>query len=211
MQIDLFYDTTCPWCCIGKRHLQLALAQWEGAPATVRYRTFFLNEHLPAAGEDFRAYMQAKVGAHMPLEQLFAGPRQAGQRVGLHFDFDAITRSPNTLLSHRLIALAPDDAREAVIDAVYAAYFEQGRDIGDLETLAEVAGAAGLDREAMRALLQGDAAREQVQAEARWAQEAGISGVPFFIVDNRYAWSGAQPPEAIVQMLRQIEASQTES
>ena len=211
MQIDLFYDTTCPWCCIGKRHLQLALAQWEGAPATVRYRTFFLNEHLPAAGEDFRAYMQAMVGAHMPLEQLFAGPRQAGQRVGLHFDFDAITRSPNTLLSHRLIALAPDDAREAVIDAVYAAYFEQGRDLGDLETLVEVAGAAGLDREAMRVLLQGDAAREQVQAEARWAQEAGISGVPFFIVDNRYAWSGAQPPEAIVQMLRQLEASQTES
>jgi len=72
-----------------------------------------------------------------------------------------------------------------------------------------VAGAAGLDREAMRALLQGDAAREQVQAEARWAQQAGISGVPFFIVDNRYAWSGAQPPEAILQILRQIEAKRT--
>ncbi|MBE2233676.1 MAG: DsbA family protein, partial [Anaerolinea sp.] len=107
MQIDLFYDTTCPWCYIGKRHLQLALAQWEGEPVTVRYRTFFLNERIPAAGEDFRAYMQAKIGAQTPLEQLFTGPRQAGERVGLHLDFDAITRSPNTLLSHRLIALAP--------------------------------------------------------------------------------------------------------
>lgn len=206
MQIDLFYDTTCPWCCIGKRHLQLALAQWKGAPITVRYRSFFLNEHIPTAGQDFRATMQAKIGPQRSLEQLFAGPRQAGERVGLHFDFDAITRSPNTLLSHRLIALAPDSAREAVIDAVYAAYFEQGRDIGDLDVLVDLAGAAGLERDAMRALLQGDAAQDQVQSEARWAQQVGISGVPFYIVDSQYAWSGAQPPEAILQMLSQIEA-----
>lgn len=126
MQIDLCYDTTCPWCCIGKRHLQLALA--------------------------------------------------------------------------------PDSAREAVIDAVYAAYFEQGRDIGDLEVLVDLAGAAGLERDALHALLQGDAAQEQVQSEARWAQQAGVSGVPFYIVDSQYAWSGAQPPEAILQMLSQIEA-----
>lgn len=206
MQIDLFHDTACPWCRIGKRHLQLALAQWDGAPVEVRYRTFFLNERIPAAGEDFTPYMQAKVGGRVPLEHLFAGPRQAGERVGLRFDFEAITRAPNTLLSHRLIALAPDSAREAVIDAVYAAYFEQGRDIGDLNVLLDVADAAGLDRDATRDLLLSDAATKQVQADARWAQGAGISGVPFFIVDNKYAWSGAQPPEAIVQMLRQIDA-----
>jgi predicted DsbA family dithiol-disulfide isomerase len=93
-----------------------------------------------------------------------------------------------------------------VIDAVYAAYFEHGRDIGDLEVLVAVAGAAGLDGDAMRTLLQSDAAQEQVQADAAWAQQAGITGVPFFVVDNQYAWSGAQPPEAIAQMLRQIDA-----
>ena len=206
MQIDLFHDTACPWCRIGKRHLQLALAQWDGAPVQVRYRTFFLNERIPAAGEDFKPYMQAKVGDRIPLEQMFAGPRQAGERVGLRFDFEAITRAPNTLLSHRLIALAPAGAQEAVIDGVYAAYFEHGRDIGDLETLLDVAGAAGLDRDATRDLLLSDAATEQVQADARWAQRAGISGVPFFIVNNQYAWSGAQPPEAILNMLRQIDA-----
>jgi predicted DsbA family dithiol-disulfide isomerase len=150
--------------------------------------------------------MQAKVGGGVPLEQLFAGSRQAGERVGLRFDFEAITRAPNTLLSHRLIALAPASARDAVIDAVYAAYFEQGRDIGDLEVLVDVAGAAGLDGDAVQALLQSDAAQDQVQADAAWAQQAGISGVPFFIVDGKYAWSGAQPPEAILQMLRQIVA-----
>jgi predicted DsbA family dithiol-disulfide isomerase len=209
MQIDLFHDTACPWCRIGKRHLQLALAQWDGEPVQVRYRTFFLNERIPAAGEDFKPYMNAKVGGRVPLEQMFAGPRQAGERVGLRFDFEAITRAPNTLLSHRLISLAPAGAREAVIDAVYAAYFEQGRDIGDLEVLVDLAGAAGLDRDAMRGLLQSDAAREQVQADAAWAQQAGISGVPFFIVNNKYAWSGAQPPDAILQMLRQIDGRQS--
>ena len=93
-----------------------------------------------------------------------------------------------------------------MIDAVYAAYFEQGRDIGDLDVLVDLAGAAGLERDALRALLQGDAAQDQVQSEARWAQQVGISGVPFYIVDSQYAWSGAQPPEAILQMLSQIEA-----
>ena len=208
MQIDLFHDTACPWCRIGKRHLQLALAQWDGEPVQVRYRTFFLNERIPPAGEDFRPYMQAKVGGRVPLEQLFAGPRQAGERVGLRFDFKAISRAPNTLLSHRLIALAPDSHKEAVLDAVYAAYFEQGRDIGDLEVLVDIAGAAGMERAAMRDLLHSDAAQEQVQADAAWAQQSGISGVPFFIVDNKYAWSGAQPPEAMLQMLRQIARGQ---
>ncbi len=207
MKIDLFHDTACPWCRIGKRHLQLALAQWDGAPVEVRYRTFFLNERIPETGEDFKPYMQAKAGGRVPLEQMFAGPRQAGERVGLRFDFAAITRAPNTLLSHRLIALAPNSAKEAVIDAVYAAYFEHGRDIGDLETLVDVASAAGLDPNATRELLLSDAATEQVLADARWAQGAGISGVPFFIVDNKYAWSGAQPPEAILRMLRQIDGS----
>jgi predicted DsbA family dithiol-disulfide isomerase len=206
MQIDLFHDTACPWCRIGKRHLQLALAQWDGEPVQVRYRTFFLNERIPAAGEDFKPYMNAKVGGRVPLEQLFAGPRQAGDRVGLRFDFEAITRAPNTLLSHRLIALAPDSAKEAVLDAVYAAYFEHGLDIGDLEVLVDIAGAAGMERAAMRDLLLSDAGQEQVQADAAWAQQSGISGVPFFIVDGKYAWSGAQPPEAILQMLRQINA-----
>lgn len=209
MQIDLFHDTACPWCRIGKRHLQLALAHWDGAPVQVRYRTFFLNERIPLAGEDFKPYMQAKVGGRFPLEQMFAGPRQAGERVDLHFDFEAITRAPNTLLSHRLIALAPDSAKEAVIDAVYAAYFEQGRCIGDLEVLADIAGEVGLDRDALRESLLTDAAQEQVLVDAHWAQQAGISGVPFFIVNNKYAWSGAQPPEAILQMLKQIDETKS--
>jgi predicted DsbA family dithiol-disulfide isomerase len=209
MQIDLFHDTACPWCRIGKRHLQLALAQWKGEPVSVRYRTFFLNERIPAAGEDFTPYMNAKVGGRVPLEQMFDGPRRAGERVGLRFDFEAISRAPNTLLSHRLIALTPSSQKEAVIDAVYAAYFEQGRDIGDLGVLVDIAGEAGLDRDALSKSLLTDAAQEQVLADARWAQQAGISGVPFFIVNHQYAWSGAQPPEAILQMLKQIEGERS--
>jgi predicted DsbA family dithiol-disulfide isomerase len=202
MNIDVFHDTACPWCRIGKRHLALTLQQWDGEPATVQYRTFFLNEGIPPEGYDFRSYMLAKSNHRVPLEQFFDGPRQAGAAVGLTFNFEQITRAPNTLLSHRLIALAPDGQRDAIVDTIYTAYFEQGLDIGDLDVLAHIAAAHGLDADTIGEQLRGDAARDQVIAEAHWAQQHGISGVPFFIIDNRYALSGAQPPQVILRALQ---------
>ena len=203
MQIDVFHDTVCPWCRIGKQHLKLALQQWTGEPVTVRYHTFFLNADLPPEGKEFRSHLLAKGGGRMTLQQFFDIPRERGAQVGLTFNFEAIERAPNTLLSHRLIAMTPEAQRETMIDALYAAYFEHGRDIGDLETLAAIAGEVGLNAADIRQRLLTDEAQPEVLAEVRLAQELGVTGVPFFVVDNRIAFSGAQPPEFMLKVLNQ--------
>lgn len=203
MRIDVFHDTACPWCRIGKAHLKAALAQWDGAPVMVAYHTFFLNAAIPAAGYPFHEYMQAKGGGQVPLEQWFAAPREMGRRAGLTFNFERITHAPNTLLSHQLIMLTPEDGREAMIDALYAAYFEHGQDIGSLDVLTAVAAAQGMDSVAMRARLAAGEGREAVLADAAQASALGISGVPFFVFNNALAFSGAQPPETILRVMRQ--------
>ena len=206
MQIDLFSDTVCPWCRIGKRHLELALAEWAGEPVTVRYRSFFLDPTIPPEGRDFRGHMTAKGGGRVPLEQFFAAPRDRGAAVGLTFNFEAIDQAPNTMLSHRLAYLAPEDKRGEVLDALYAAYFEHGRDIGDVAVLVDVAQSCGLDGAAVREALAGDEGTAEVLADVAFAGQAGISGVPFFIFNDKYAFSGAQPPAMIRRVLEQVAA-----
>ncbi|MEO0564647.1 MAG: DsbA family oxidoreductase [Chloroflexota bacterium] len=205
MQIDVYHDTACPWCRIGKAHLQQALEQWDGEPVEVRYHTFFLNASIPPEGYNFREYMTAKGGGQVPMEGWFDRPREMGAQVGVTFNFEKIEHAPNTLLSHRLIALAPEDQREAVIDAVYAAYFEGGRNIGDLEVLVEIASSQGMDADEVRARLETDEAEQQVLADAARGQQLGVTGVPFFVFENRYGFSGAQPPAVILQMMQQIQ------
>ncbi len=204
MQIDIFQDTVCPWCRIGKKNLTEALKQWGAEDVTIRYRTFFLNDSLPPEGADFRQYMVAKGAGAIPLEQFFDGPRQAGARVGLTFNFETITQAPNTLLSHRLIALTPDDQKEPMIDAIYKAYFEDGRDIGKLDVLLEIAAELGLDRNATEEKLRSDAVEQDVLADVEWARQAGITGVPFFVFNDKYAMSGAQPVEAMLRTLNKV-------
>lgn len=204
MKIDVFHDTVCPWCRIGKQHLKLALADWDGEPVTVHYHSFFLNEAIPPEGALFGPYMQAKLGGRIPLEQLYDGPRQRGQEVGLTFNFEKIEMAPNTTLSHQLIAITPDEQKETVVDAVYAAYFEHGRDIGNLEVLVDIAKTCGLDEQTIRLQLMANDGLAEVLADVTWAREQGISGVPFFIFNGRYAFSGAQPPQMIRRVLQQV-------
>ena len=203
MHIDIVQDTACPWCRIGKHNLLTALADWQGEPVTITYRPYFLNPNLPPEGGDFREVMQSKY-RNVDMQQMFDGPTRAGAQVGLTFDFSKVTRAPNTLLSHRLIALAPDDKREAVIDAIYAAYFQHGQDISQLEVLLDVAEAQGLDRAEVKALLESDAAQAEVVEQAAQMMESGVSGVPFFIFNGKYALSGAHPPATFRQVLAKV-------
>lgn len=203
MHIDIVQDTACPWCRIGKQNLLTALADWQGEPVTVTYRPYFLNPNLPPEGGDFREIMLSKY-RNIDLQQMFEGPTRAGAQVGLTFDFSKVTRAPNTLLSHRLIALAPDDQREAVIDAIYAAYFQFGQDISQLDVLLDVAEAQGLDRAEYKALLESDAAQDEVILQAAQMMESGVSGVPFFIFNGKYALSGAHPPATFRQVLNKV-------
>jgi predicted DsbA family dithiol-disulfide isomerase len=203
MRIDIFHDTVCPWCRIGKAHLKQALAEWDGEDVTIYYHTFFLNADIPEEGVNFREYMEARFNGRATLEQLFDGPTQAGQRAGLTFNFDKIERSPNTLLSHQLIALTPAEKQESVIDAIYAAYFEHGRDIGQLDELVKIAEEQGLDAESIRADLEAGKHRDTVLGDALQGSQIGVTGVPFFILNQRLAFSGAQPPAMILDAMRQ--------
>lgn len=206
MVIDVYQDTVCPWCRIGKRHLELALTEWDGEPVEVRVRPFFLDPTIPPEGSDFKAHMLAKGGGRVTLEEFFARPRQMGADVGLMFNFEDISRAPNTELSHRMLALAPDEHKGALLEGIYAAYFEFGRDIGDPEVLLDVAESVGLDREELAERLRQGDGRAEVQSAVESARRLGISGVPFFVINDKYAFSGAQPPAMIKRVLEQVEA-----
>lgn len=203
MYIDVFHDTVCPWCRIGKAHLDAALAEWDGAAPTVRFRPFLLDPAAPPEGRDFRAHLAGRYGGEQALPRLFDGPRRAGAAVGLRFEFERIARGPNTLLSHLLVAQAPaGEAQARVVDALYAAYFEEGRDIGDRETLAQLGAGAGLDEAAVRRAFDDEGELAAVREAAADARAGGITGVPVFVFAERTALSGAAPPAAILRAMR---------
>ncbi len=204
--IDVISDTICPWCFIGKRRLEQALARHPlGARAVVRWHPFELNPDMPAEGMDRSRYVAAKFGGAERAQAIYDRIRAVGQEVGLELDFGRIPRTPNTFASHRLLHLAGQEGcQDAVAEALFRAAFLEGRDIGRLETLLEVAQACGLDRDAVQARLESDADVEQVRAEEAQARELGVTGVPFFVFGGRYAVAGAQEPEVFVQVLERL-------
>jgi predicted DsbA family dithiol-disulfide isomerase len=202
ISVTMIADFSCPWCRIGKANLDAALAQWHGAPVDVTFLPFFLDPTLPAQGKDFREHLSAKFQG-VPLDAMFERVSRAGSNAGVDFRWDLVGKSPNTTLAHQLLYIAPADRKSALATAIYDAYFQQGKDITDLDTLVELAGAAGLDREAIRGrLIAGEGAAE-VRSIARQVSQQGITGVPFFIFDGRLALNGAQPAGVILEAIRQ--------
>ncbi len=196
--IDVISDVVCPWCFVGKRRLEQAIALRPGRPVAVRWHPFQLDPTIAPEGMDRKAYMERKFGAGGRLAEIHARLSGIGAEVGIDFAFEAIHRSPNTRDAHRLIRLAAVDGLQGpVAEALFAAYFEQGRDIGDHAVLADVAEQSGLDRAGVEAMLAGDDLVADVETEIRSAQEIGVQGVPFFIIAGRYAVSGAEAAETL--------------
>ncbi len=206
--IDIISDVVCPWCYIGKRRLEAALRQRPEAQRGVatRWHAFQLNPDIPAGGVDRRVYLERKFGGAERAKEIYARIRAAGDEVGIAFDFERIERQPNTFDAHRLIAWAQDSdpaKGDALIERLFRAYFVEGAYIGDVETLAALAGDAGFDADEARVMLASDAGRAQVQAEEQRARALGVSGVPFFIFEQRLAVSGAQSPEVLLSAMEQ--------
>lgn len=184
--------------------MQRSLQQWDGQPVTVSYKPFFLDPNIPPEGYDFLDYMHAKGGGRIPPERFFDTPRQMGSKVGLTFNFQDIPKAPNTMLAHTLIELSPEEKQGEMVEAIYEAFFEHGRDVGDVETLFELASDVGLDVASIRERLSDPVVQKGVRAEVQKAYQMGITGVPFFVINNKYAFSGAQPPEVILNVLREV-------
>jgi len=202
--VDVVSDVVCPWCFIGKRHLEAALAGLPDGAAAVRWHPFELNPDLPAEGVDRRGYLEAKFGGPARAAEIYARVREAGVRAGIAFDFEAIARQPNTREAHRLIAWsqAQGDAGP-LVERLFRAYFVEGRFLGDRDTLAALAADTGLDADAARAWLASGQGTDAIEAAEARVRSLGIGGVPFFIFDGKVGLSGAQPPEAIREAIAQ--------
>lgn len=202
MQIDVFADVVCPWCYIGKRNLEAALARVRPEGVTLRWHAFQLNPDLPPDGVDRQRYLQEKFGSTEAVTRIHERVGEAGRRAGIEFRFDRIAKSPNTFDAHRLLSLAGSQGRQSQLaEALFHAYFIDGEDIGDRGVLAKRAVDAGMEGDIVSALA-GDAAGDAVRADLKAARDMGIGGVPFCIFANRYALSGAQPVETFMQALQ---------
>jgi predicted DsbA family dithiol-disulfide isomerase len=185
------------------------LRRWEGEPVTLTWRPFLLDRDVPAEGVSTPDFYRAKFGAEN-LAAMFQRVGQAGRLAGVEFDFERAVRAPSQD-AHRLIRLAPDERKTAVLDRLQRAYFNEGKNVADLVTLADIAASAGMDRsDTLRRLQSDEGAAETAQAIDQ-AHRLGVTGVPFFVFDDRYALSGAQPPEALLTAMRQTVRERPES
>jgi predicted DsbA family dithiol-disulfide isomerase len=200
VRIDVFSDVVCPWCFVGKRRLEQALAQAKIEDADIHWHAFQLNPDLPPEGVDRSSYLESKFGPGA-LERIHERLDEVSKSTGIDFQFDKIQRSPNTLDAHRLLWLAGAQGKQdALKEALLEAYFMEGRDVGDRSVLAGVASQVGLEGD-IPAWLASDAGKHEVQEDLAQAARLQISGVPFFIFEGRIALAGAQPPEVFLQAL----------
>lgn len=196
MHIDIISDVVCPWCFIGKRRLQKALALRPGLETDITWRPFQLNPDMPDTGMARTEYVSAKFGDRAHSRRIHQTIAEAGASVGIDFAFDRIKRSPNSRNAHRLVRFATTSGLgDAMVDRLFCGYFLEGRDLGDPRTLAEIAAKAGLDGDEAAAFLAGTEERDAIVAEDRQVRRLGINAVPCFIFEGQYAVSGAQEPE----------------
>jgi predicted DsbA family dithiol-disulfide isomerase len=207
-RIDIVSDAICPWCYIGKRQLEQALAilEAEGMTFSVHWNPFQLNPDMPKQGRDRASYRAEKFGSAAKSAELDQRITEAGAAVGLGFRTDLITRTPNTIDAHRLIWLAESHGvQDAAMEAVFRAYFIEGRDIGDPAVLAACGAEAGLRDVA--AFLDSGLADDEMRAADQAARDAGVSGVPSFFLDGHALFSGAMPAATIAGALRHGQAT----
>ena len=214
LNIDIVSDVVCPWCYIGKRHVEQAISQWQekhpDAAVNVRWHPFQLNPDLPLEGTDRKRYLEEKFGGPQRAKEIYARVSAAGRNAGLDLNFDGILKQPNTLAAHALIAYAQtanDGAHgNAVTERLFKAYFVDGEFIGDVDVLVAIAVECGLDAEATRAVLSERATLDQIAALDANVRQQGITGVPYFIFNQKLALSGAQPPDVLLDAMEQSAA-----
>lgn len=210
VKLDILSDPICPWCYIGKTHLDKALAAAPEHPFVIEWHPFQLNPDMPQGGMDRRAYLEGKFGGKEGAVRAYAPVVDHAEKAGLTINFEGMQRTPNTLDAHRLIHWAGIEGKQTeVVDALFQAYFVDTRDIGYHDVLADIADGAGMDAAVVRKLLKSDADRDLIKDRDSHSRQMGVNSVPTYIVANQHAVPGAQPPElwqkVIADILSQIE------
>lgn len=196
LTIDIISDVICPWCYVGKRNFDRALAARPDIDATLHWRPFQLDPSVPPEGVDRKSYLRAKFGDDERLAAISRSLRETAVEAGLSLHLDAIAVTPNTLDAHRVLHWAGGQGHaHAMAERLFAAYFTEGQDVGNVATLAALAGEAGLDPTLVASLLASEADRAAIRAEVEEAHRLGVNGVPTFIIDGKWSVTGAQPPE----------------
>ncbi|NKB53296.1 MAG: thioredoxin domain-containing protein [Rhizobiaceae bacterium] len=206
VQLDVVSDVMCPWCYIGKRRLEQALESIDDVEVELRWRPFQLDPTLPQEGRDRQEYLENKFGGPEKAKEIYGRIKQAGLDEGLEFDFDAIGVSPNTIDAHRVIRWASNEGAEIqdkLVERLFKDFFMDGANIGQHEVLIDAAREAGMNESVVAALLATDKDRDEVTQEIAVAQQMGVTGVPCFIIDNKYAVMGAQTPDHIAGAIKQ--------
>ncbi len=205
IKLDIMSDPICPWCYIGKAHLDRALESEPDHPFAIEWHPFQLNPDMPAEGMDRRAYLEGKFGGKEGAVRAYAPVVEHAEKAGLKINFEAMQRTPNTLNAHRLIHWAGIEGRQtAAVSALFKAYFVDARDIGDAEVLADIADGIEMDASVVTRLLATDEDMEDIRKRDAHSSEMGINSVPTFIVGGRHAVPGAQPPELWKKVLAEL-------
>ena len=219
LPIDVWSDIACPWCYIGKRNLDAALALLDDSDdvdpnvVSVDFHSYLLAPDTPPETDapEIDFLVQSKGMPAEQVRQMFAHVTQVAADAGLHYDFD-IARHANTRKAHELLHYAKSVGRQAdMAERLFAAHFTEGKHIGGIDELADLAAEIGLDRDDVEKALRAGTYADAVDADLEQASAYGISGVPFFVIDGRYVVSGAQPPEVLAQAIGQVLAERAET
>jgi predicted DsbA family dithiol-disulfide isomerase len=207
LQIDIVSDVVCPWCYIGKRRIENALALAPQVPVDIHWRPFFLNPWVPHEGIDRNTYLETKFGSVEAYKGIAGRVVAAAGEEGLLYRPDLVKRQPNTIDCHRLIHWAEALGQSAAMkQRLMELYFKEGGDLTDTDVLVQAAADCGLDADDVRSRLAGNEDVELISAQAKDASDKGISGVPTYIFAGKYAVSGAQPAEQLARAIRQVSA-----
>ncbi|MBZ9708724.1 DsbA family protein [Mesorhizobium sp. ESP7-2] len=208
--VDVVSDVVCPWCFIGQKRLDKAVAAAGDVEVHIRWRPFQLDPTIPPQGKDRREYMLAKFGSDERIREIHTRIEPLGEAEGISFAFDAIKVAPNTLDAHRLIrwaGAAGEDVQNRLVRRLFQLNFEEGVNIGDHTVLVEAAREAGMDASVVETLLPSDADVEAVRTEIATASRMGITGVPCFLLEGKYAVMGAQDADTLADAIRQVAAA----
>ncbi|OYU39144.1 MAG: polyketide biosynthesis protein [Pseudorhodobacter sp. PARRP1] len=211
IRLDIFSDPVCPWCLIGKANLDRALAAHPDHPFVVAWHPFQLNPDMPPEGVEKRPYLVARFGGAAKVDQIHNHLRDMAQKAGVVMDPDKPQMLPNTMNAHRMIHWAGIEGKQtAMVSALFRAYWRDGRDIGDVEELADIAEEIGMDPAAVARLLATDADLDDLRARDVDARQKGVKAVPTFLIAQQYVVSGAQPPEVWGQVIEELVAKAAE-